>query len=390
MSLQPLISKSSNRWVLALIIAATAVTGTMSYYAISSTKREIPAPVQTTPPVRKITALGRLEPETEVIKVSVPAAMNNDRIAQLLVQRGSRIKANQVIAILDSRLRLQTALVEAQEQVRVLQSKLAQVKAGAKSGEIAAQKAQIVKLKAELQGEIATTRATIARRKSEVNNAQAEYNRYQSLYREGAISASQFDQKRLALETGQAQLNEAQFNQNRTVDSLQAQINEAKQTLNKIAEVRPVDVQAAQTEIDRAIASVQRAKADLKQATILAPMAGRILEIYAKPGEVVNSNGIADLGQTDQMQVVAEIYQSDISKIRQGQKATITGESFPGELSGTVQLIGLQINKQEIESNQPGENLDQRVVKVRIRLNPQDSKRVANLTNLQVQASIIP
>ncbi|MBD2772647.1 ABC exporter membrane fusion protein [Iningainema tapete] len=390
MSLQPLISKSANRWVLALIITATAVTGTMSYYAISNTQKETSAPVQTTPPVRKITALGRLEPETEVIKVSVPAAMNNDRIAQLLVQRGTRIKAGQVIAILDSRERLQTALKEAQEQVRVLQSKLAQVKAGAKSGEIAAQKAQIVKLQAELQGEIATQRATITRRKSEVNNAQAEYNRYQSLYREGAISASQFDQKRLALETTQAQLNEAQFNQNRTVDSLQAQISEAKQTLNKIAEVRPVDIQAAQTEIDRAIASVQRAKADLKQATILAPTAGTILEIYAKPGEVVGSNGIADLGQTDQMQVVAEIYQSDISKIRQGQKATITGESFPGELSGTVQQIGLQINKQEIESNQPGQNLDQRVIKVRIRLNPQDSKRVANLTNLQVQTTIIP
>ena len=39
-------------------------------------------------------------------------------------------------------------------------------------------------------------------------------------------------------------------------------------------------------------------------------------------------------------------------------------------------------------SNQPGENLDSRVVEVKIRLTPQDSKKVAGLTNLQVQTAI--
>ena len=90
------------------------------------------------------------------------------------------------------------------------------------------------------------------------------------------------------------------------------------------------------------------------------------------------------------MQVVAEIYQSDIGKIRAGQAAVIAGESFSGELRGTVREIGLRIDQQEVFSNQAGENLDQRVVKVRIRLNPEDSKRVARLTNLQVQVAIQP
>lgn len=120
------------------------------------------------------------------------------------------------------------------------------------------------------------------------------------------------------------------------------------------------------------------------------PIAGQILEIYAKPGEIVGDKGIAELGQTSQMQVVTEVYQSDIGKIRKGQPVTITGESFSGELQGTVREIGLQVSKQEVFSNQPGENLDQRVVKVRIRLNPEDSKRVDGLTNLQVQVAIRP
>ena len=392
MSQQHRLPKPANRWVIALIVAGTAITGAITYYGISQFGQtsKPPEPAQTVPATPKVTALGRLEPEKEVIKVSVPAALNNDRVAQLLVQRGDRVKASQVIAILDSRDRIHSALLEAQEQVEVAQSKLAQVKAGAKSGEIAAQDAQIAKLQAELAGELATQEAAIARRVSEVNNARAEYDRYRSLYQQGVISASQFDQKRLALETAQAQVDEAQSNQNRTADSLRAQIREAKATLDKVAEVRPVDVQAAQTEVERASAAVKRAEADLNQATVRAPIAGQILEIYARPGEVVGEKGIADLGQTDQMQVVAEIYQSDIGKIRAGQAAVIAGESFSGELRGTVREIGLRIDQQEVFSNQAGENLDQRVVKVRIRLNPEDSKRVARLTNLQVQVAIQP
>ncbi len=85
---------------------------------------------------------------------------------------------------------------------------------------------------------------------------------------------------------------------------------------------------------------------------------------------------------------VAEVYQTDIGKVKLGQQATITSQAFDGELRGTVSLIGLQVNRQNVFSNQPGENLDSRVVEVKIRLNPEHSKRVAGFTNLQVQTAI--
>ena len=115
---------------------------------------------------------------------------------------------------------------------------------------------------------------------------------------------------------------------------------------------------------------------------------GRILEIYAKPGEAIGDQGTVDLGQTDRMEVIAEVYQTDIGKVRAGQSAAIASESFSGELHGTVRLIGLQVSQQKVFSNQPGENLDRRVVEVRIRLTPDDSNRVEGLTNLQVQVAI--
>jgi HlyD family secretion protein len=283
---------------------------------------------------------------------------------------------------------LQAALAEAKERVRVAQSRLAQVKAGAKSGEIQAQRSTIVKLQAELQGEITSQDAAIARLKSELRNARSEFGRNQKLYQEGAISSSAFDSKRLVLESAEAKLQEALSGKNRTANTLQAQIDEAKATLSRIAEVRPVDVQVAQTDIDSAIAAVKRAETELAQAIIRAPMDVQILKIHARLGEKIGDNGIADLGHTDRMVAVAEVYQTDIGKVKLGQKAAITGQAFSGEVKGTVSEIGLQVNRQNVFSDRPGENLDRRIVEVKMRLSPEDSKRVEGLTNLQVQTAI--
>jgi HlyD family secretion protein len=381
------ILKPSNRWLIGLILTTTAITGATGFYVVSQSSQPSP-PMATTPPVTKVTALGRLEPETETIKLFAPSALDGDRVDKLLVKQGDRVRAGQTIAILDSRDRLQDALEQAREQVRVAQAKLAQVRAGAKTGEIQAQQATIARYQAEIAGETATQNATIARYQAEVRNAQADYNRFEQLYHQGAISASNIDSRRLTLETAQAQLNEALSGKNRTVETLQAQLREAKATLNRIAEVRPVDVNAAQTEVDTAIAAVKTAETQLQQAYIRAPMSGQILKIRTREGEKIGDSGIVEMGQTAQMVAVAEVYQTDIGKVRLGQPATISSQVFSGQLRGTVSQIGLQVDRQNVFSNQPGENLDRRVVEVKIRLQPKDSQRVAGLTNLQVETAI--
>ncbi|SRR5579883_517617 len=386
MTLQSL--KTLNRSTFALIAVGIAVAGISFYYTRSFTGRESTEIAVTDPANESVTALGRLQPVSEVVGVAAPAALNNDRVAQLLAKRGDRVQLNQVIAILDSHDRLKAALWQAREQVKVAQARLAQVRAGAQSGEITAQQAEIIRLKEELQGEITSQTATITRRQAEVNVAQSEYDRYLSLYQEGAITASTLDQRRLSLETAQAQLREVQANRNRTAGTLRAQIKQARARLDQIAEVRPVNVQVAQAEVDQAIVAVKRAEAELEASYIRAPLGGQVLAVHTKAGEAIGALGIVDLGTTEQMEVVAEVYQTDIGKVRRGQSAVITSEAFSGELRGTVELVGLQVNQQDVFSNQPGENLDRRVVDVRIRLDDENSKRVASLTNLQVQVRI--
>lgn len=144
----------------------------------------------------------------------------------------------------------------------------------------------------------------------------------------------------------------------------------------------------AQAEVDSAIIAVEKARADLDLAYVRSPINGQILKIHAWPGEIVGDKGIVDLGQTNQMYAVAEIYETDVGKVRLGQQATITSEAFPGKLQGIVAQIGLQVDKKDVLDTDPAADVDARVVEVKIRLNPEGSRQVAGLTRLQVKVAI--
>ncbi len=421
-------SQSIWRSPVMLAITASLLTGVISVYTVTrfqnqvTQKQEVSATIQ--PVVKTVTAMGRLEPKGEVAKLSAATANEGNRVDKLLVKEGDRVKAGQIIAIMDSRDRLQASLVEAQKQVQVASSRLAQVKAGAKQGEIGArqatvsrlvaelegstktQQATINRLQAELQGQQQSLQATVARVAAEKRNAQADVQRYETLYKQGAISNQEVDKRRLSAETTnqqliesqatqrrtiatlQQQLVEAKANRDKTIATLQQQVIEAKATLNQTAEVRPTDIANSQAEIESAQATVEKIKAQLQQAYIRAPKAGQILKINTRAGETVSNDGIVDLGQTDQMYAVAEVYQSDINKVRSGQRVRVTGDSLSGELQGTVDWVGMQVQRQNVINTDPSENIDAKIVEVHVQLNELSSKKAANFTNLQVKVVI--
>ena len=384
-SSKPLVKK-----IPALIIGLALLVGGVAVYRLTQTDTsESEVSVQTMPEITTVTALGRLEPSGEIIQISVSSAAEGNRIDELLVREGDEITKGQTIAILDSRDRLEAALNQSQEQVSVARANLDLVKAGAKTGEIRAQEAAIARIEAERDNDIMAQQATISRIKAEVNNAQVEYQRYQQLYQDGAISASERDSKLLTLETAKEQLAEAQANLNRIKTAQSKQIAEAQATLDRIAEVRPVDVAVAAAEVRQAQAAVKTAQAELDRAYIKSPQAGTVIKTLIRPGEIVSSDeGIARIGQIDQMYVVAEVYESDIRKVKVGQPVTVTSSAIDEKLQGTVEKIGLEIERQNVVNTDPTSNIDARVVEVEIKLNDTSSHKVAGLTNLQVNARI--
>src|SRR4028118_177362 len=218
-----------NRLAIGMAIAASIITSGTAFYGISQfaplAKNTEPLRAEIPPP-RKISALGRLEPQGEVVRLGVSQSLDSDRISQLLVKEGDRVKSGQLIAILDARDRLQSVLDETQEKVKVARARLAQVEAGAKSGELAAQSATIGKLEAELQGNKAAQQATVDRLQAQWQGdrtaQQATINRITAQW-QGERKAQQATISRIA-----AQWQGEKTAQIAAIDKLQAEFNNAK------------------------------------------------------------------------------------------------------------------------------------------------------------------
>ena len=369
-----------------LSVASISVFIVLKFREIDHQKPENPAVV--IPEIKTVTALGRIEPEGEVIKLSAPISGEGSQVEKILVQEGDMVTKGQVIAILNNRERLQAELTAAKAEVRIIQAKIAQIQAGAKPGEITAQKAIIDRLAAESQGDIDTQKAILEKLQAELLNAKAENKRYQELYIEGAISASEKDSQNLNIETTKKSLQAAQSQLKKLELSSKEKIKEASATLNQISEVRKVDIEVAIAELNRVDVNVKKATINLQQAYVKSPQNGQVFEIYTHPGELISNNGIADIGKTSQMYVVAEVYESDINKIIQGKQVRIVSDVFAQELQGKVERIGLQVRKQNLTNTDPSTNIDNRIVKVHIRLNKASSQQAAKFTNMQVKTII--
>lgn len=342
-------------------------------------------------PVQAVTALGRLEPQGETIKLSVANAADS-RVNQLLVHEGDWVEAGQVIARLQGLDKKQAELAEAREHVAIYQARLEQVRTGeAKIAEMDAQRSAIAQLQAQLRTETIERQASVARREAERRNAEQSYERYRQLHDAGAIEAITLDDRRETLETARANLAEAQASLENTQLTLQAQIRQEQARLAQLQEVRPIDLQVAQAELDYASAQVHRIEVELDDFSVRVPVAGRILKINTRVGEQVNtSQGIVELGRTDQMYAIAEVYETDVSRVKLGQRAEIISEhgGFEGEIHGGVDHIGMQIKKQDVLGADPAADKDARVVEVKVRIDPEDNAKVMSLTNLQVRITL--
>jgi HlyD family secretion protein len=190
---------------------------------------------------------------------------------------------------------------------------------------------------AVLQG-IGLQRAEVTRARAELANAMREFERKQRVYRSGSLSDTEFEAAKLRRDVGRAGL--------------------------------------------------ERAEADLDLSTVRSPIDGQVLEIHAREGERVGPEGIAELGETEAMYAIAEVYEADIGRVRVGQRAQVTSPALPRALVGRVERVGLKVGKKDILSTDPVADADARVVEVDIRLD--DAEPAAALTNLRVDVTIEP
>ena len=324
-------SRRSRQLAAVLIVGVFAASG-ISLWQHHRQQREREQLERTQPLPRRIAALGRVEPLDRVVKLSVSASLSNDTIGQLLVKQGDAVQKGQVLAILSSHESLLRDVNSASAAVEVARRKLA------------------------------SQNSVIARDRAQLAQAQVELRRYSQLYNQGASSAEVRD-RRITIES-----------------TTRANLDQALQ-----------DRETLRAELEEQQATLARNRTELDKATIRAPFAGTVFRINAYPGDKVGDDGILEMGDSSRMGVVAEVYQTDRPGITLGQRAVISADGFPGrQMDGRVVEIARQVSRQSVFSGEAGENLDRRVIEVKIGLPPEAAAIASTINYLQVNVLFDP
>ena len=301
-----------------------------------------------------IVALGRILPQGDVISIATPFGAGDARLATLNVAVGDQVKSGDVLAILDNYDQLQSAIEAAHANVAVREASLVQTREAISAS------------RAEAQAALERSQATAAEAKSDLTRAT-------SLLERGITTRADFDQI-------VARATEAERDVERNLATLSRFDPNSGSALADIA-VAEANLQAARVD-------VLRNERNMTQATVSAPIDGTILRLNSRVGERPGSDGILEMGDTGQMTVEAEVYQTLIGRVSIGDPVTITAEALEMPLIGTVQAIGLRIGRQSITSDDPAANTDARVVDVIIWLDRESSDRAARYTNLEALVRI--
>ncbi|HEY5774689.1 MAG TPA: efflux RND transporter periplasmic adaptor subunit [Xanthomonadales bacterium] len=277
-----------------------------------------------------VSALGRLQPQGGVIHVgapSTPESISGSMLATLHVKEGDLVEAGQLLAVTGSST--------------VLSARLTQAQAEQQTAVRAAEASQS-------QADEACVLADVARREAE--------------RRVRLLDQKLASEEETEMAQGQAQATAASCT-----------------AANALARV-------AESEIDVAAARVEVAQAELERAYIRAPVNGRVLDVKLNPGEFIGADGLLELGKVDKMYAIAEVYETDIRRVKIGQTATIASDALPHELSGKVEFIRHKVQKQDVTGTDPAADKDARIIEVEILLD--DPEAAASLTYLQVEIII--
>jgi len=279
-----------------------------------------------------VSALGRLEPEHGIIRVSAsstPEAILGAVLVELYADEGDDVEEGQLLAVTDT-----AAVMEAlaRESEASLDFALKEV-------------------------DTAQSRATEACVRADVAAREAE--RRTRLHAQGVAGEEEAESAR-----GEA-------------EALKAACASATTA-----------VRSAETGVAVAQARLARVQAELQRSYIKAPFAGRVLDVNVRPGELIAEKGILELGRVQRMYAIAEVYETDIRYVKVGQRATVSSPALEQEIAGTVKAIRHKVEKQDEIGTDPAARKDARIVEVAILLD--DSAPVAGLTNLQVDVVIQP
>ncbi|HEX7296881.1 MAG TPA: efflux RND transporter periplasmic adaptor subunit [Pyrinomonadaceae bacterium] len=251
-------------------------------------------------------------------KIAVGAKVMG-RVAWIGVEKGDTVSEGQVLVRLeDSEFRAQVN--QASANLAASQARLDRLQSGSRPQE---------KLK---------DRAAVLEAEANLKNAEAEYERTETLFRSGVTSKAELD-RALAQR-----------------DSARALVEAARQS-SQMTDIGPrkEEIRAAQAEVQQMKAALDYAQTQLAATEIKAPVAGTVLQRIVERGEMVSPSAfggsgartsVVDLADLTDLQIELDISQVDFARLKLGQKAEIIPEAFPNvRFTGFIEEIAPEANR---------------------------------------------
>jgi HlyD family secretion protein len=335
-------------------------------------------------------ALGRLEPAEGVIDISGVAG---DRLEKLNVEENAAVRRNDPLAYLDSR-----ALRNLELQAIRSQRREAEARRAAEE-ELADAKTQAAKLALEqaqaYEWDLKVQKGKLGVLEKNLELAQTAQRRLDELRSTDVASVQDREQQNLAVQKADAEFKAAEISlsKGRLVGGLgvaaaNADLATALASRAQIPSLFPVESLKKKEKL---------AQSQWQRTVIRAPCDGRVVKVFARPGEAIGATPILQIADCRRMVALAEVYETVAKQIRVGQKARIDSEAFPSPydrkqtgLSGTVSRIGKIVLRAERKKLDPLAQSDCHVIEVRVDLDPESSKVAANLIHLQVDVQFAP
>ena len=131
---------------------------------------------------------------------------------------------------------------------------------------------------------------------------------------------------------------------------------------------------------------------DLFNSKLRSPIDGFILSINTRVGERPTNEGILDIGSSQNMEALIEVYESDIDRVFISQKVELSSENggFKKILKGKVIRISPQVKQRKVLSTDPTGDADSRIIEVLVQLNKESIKLVQNYAGMKVIAKFLP
>lgn len=342
---------------------------------------------------KQVNALGRIQPSGGLIAVyGVPG----DQVRSLDVKAGATVAVKQKLGELSGEKSRDLSLVSLQKQIEEAEA-LRKAIRDSSVAKLADLEAEAKQANAGLDQDAIALDAKVVAVDAQELRYRNDLKRLDSLRGSGVnVPQQEKDPVVAALAMAVAERAVAQANKAK----LLAQQEQAKESLKAKRAALQAETERglAQVPFESLKAALELAKVKVADGELVAPTGGRVVRVLAHVGDTVGTMPLLQIAETNSMTVIAEVYETDVGKLRTWLKSgpvkveASAGALGPTKLSGElsrVEQIAPVIAKNALMPLGPRDDADRRVVEVEVSLDSASGEAARNFLGLQVTATFL-